>query len=575
MTTDTHIPNGPSPKQRTREPWHREVQGIHVLKLVGSDYQMGRQHGEMLRNEVRRGPIPYYRTYLERLLGRTGWGALAPVVWPLVQRGVGDRVARAFPDYALEAIRGLADGAEIPYRDLLEGCSLPDSMLWVTSKLMRMRRTGPALHHRVALGLGCTSAIAWDDATSDGRLLHARNLDYHGVGCWPSTTAVIFHEPDEGLRYVSVSAAGVLMGGVTAMNEAGLTLTVHQHMFTDKAALGGTPVGCVGDRIMKEARSLDDAEAILRSQTPIGCWTYLITDGKRREMMCFEENPTRQAVLRRGGDEKTFGYANIYLDRELGDTEKALYPSYWRHNLGRHRRVNSLLSDGFGAHDPQRMSGILADQGDGACRISAAIGMVMTVGSVVFRPEDGMLWVGAGPAPTSHRPFVPFDLKSERHAPENEQLDGGVDADADRRQAYEHYRDAYVAYVDDADPGAARGHVRRAVALQPEQPLFQCLDGLLALVTNEPADAFDALSRALELGHPDRERLATFHLWRGRAADMCGRRDEACRDYRAALDGQPDKLVRRAPRRGISKAYTAARARKVDVDLTYVDVVNP
>jgi hypothetical protein len=560
---------------RRRGPWQERVDGIHLLKLVGSHYEMGKQHGAMLRDEVRRGPIPYYRTYLERMMGRAGLGALAPLAWTLVQRGIGDRVARAFPDYALDAIRGLADGAQLDYDELLEGCSLPDSLLWVASKVMGLRGVGPAMHHRLALGLGCTSAIAWGDATSDGKLLHARNLDYHGVDCWPSTTAVIFHEPDDGLRYVSVGAAGVVMGGVTAMNEAGLTLTVHQHMFTAETQLGGMPVGCVGDRIMREARSLDDAEAILRQQRPIGCWTYLITDGPRREVLCWEENPERNVVAHRGTDGGTFGYANIYLDRELGDTERNLYASYWRHNLGRYQRVHQLLDDGFGQHDPQTMSSILADQGDSACRISAAIGMVMTVGSVVFSPEDGLLWVGTGKAPTSHRRFVAFDLNGERHASEAGDLTGGVDGDATSAAAYEHYRDAYIAYVDDNDVDAARRHVRRACASQPEQPLFQCLEGLLALSAGDAEVAFDALGRALAIGHPHPERIATFHLWRGRAADLNGRRDEAMRDYRAALGMHSDRPVFRAARRGLKRAYTAKEARRVGVDMTYVDVINP
>jgi tetratricopeptide (TPR) repeat protein len=326
---------------------------------------------------------------------------------------------------------------------------------------------------------------------------------------------------------------------------------------------------------MRQARSLDDAERILRAQRPIGCWTYLITDGPRGEVLCWEENPERQVVAHKSRDGGTFGYANIYLDRELGDTERNLYPSYWRHNLGRHQRVNQLLHDDLGQHDAQAMSRILADQGDSSCRISAAIGMVMTVGSVVFKPEDGLLWVGAGQAPTSQRQMLAFDLNGERHAPEHGALDGGVDTDPTSRQAYAAYRDAYVAFMDDGDLDAARRHVRHACKLQPEQPLFQCLDGLLALRGGDASDAFDAFGRALSLGHPHPERIATFHLWRGRAADVRGEREQALRDYRAALGHHADPNVIRAARRGLKKRYPKGDARRIDVDMTYVDVINP
>lgn len=570
-THDTHDRNASAPR---RGPWRRRVEGLHVIKLVGTPYEMGRQHGELLREAIPAGPIPYYRTYLERMMGRQGWGPLSPIAWPLIQRFVGDRVAQAMPPYARDAIRGLAEGAGIPHEELLAGCSLPDALVWVAARVMQLKGVGPAMHHRLALGLGCTSAIAWGDATRDGKLLHARNFDYHGVDVWPRSAAVVFHEPREGQRYVSVAAAGVLMGGITAMNEAGLTLTVHQHMFTDRTRLGGTPIGCVGDVIMREARSLDDAERILRSHRPIGCWTYLVTDGPRREVLCWEENPDRQAVVKRDGEGGTFGYANIYKDRELGDTELNLYGSYWRHNLGRQRRADALLARDHGAIDPQALADLLADGGETRCRIATAISMVMTVGSVIFRPEDGVLWVASGEAPTSQRPFVPFDLRAEDHAPHHGAITPRGDG-PELAAAYDAYREGYVAYVDDSDPVAARRAIDRAAELAPDQPLFHALAGLLALQVGDAEGAFAALSRGLALGHDHPERIAELHLWRARAADACGRRAAGLRDYRAVLGHHADEPVLRAARRGLGRPYRLEQARGVEIDFTYADVVAP
>jgi hypothetical protein len=554
--------------------WHKRVEGLHVLKLRGNDYQMGHQHGRLLKGEIPQGPIPYYRAYIERLLGNTSFGPASPVVWPLLQRFVGRRVIDAFPDFVRDAVRGLADGAELDVQETLQACSMPDALLWVASRLMDVKRVGPAMHHRLALGIGCTSAIAHGGATVDGKLLHARNFDYHGVDCWPKTAAVVFHEPDDGLRYVSVSAAGVLMGGVTAMNEAGLTLTVHQHMFTAETRLGGTPIGVVGDIIMRRARSLDDAEAILAAHKPIGCWTYLISDGRTRELLCWEENPDRQVATRHGGDDTTFGYANIYLDEQLGSTERNLYGSYWRHNLGRQRRIRSLLEEHCGHIDPSTMASFLADAGETRCRIASSIGMVMTVGSVVFRPEDGVLWVATGATPTSSNGFVPFSLGAEDHAPEHGVLEP-ESADEAARSAFDAYRTAYLDYLDRSDPDGARSNMARACALQPEQPLFHVLHGLLSLQLNDGDAAFASLSRALLLGHDHPERLATFHLWRARASDLRGRRQEGLRDYRAALGHHGDPPVLAAARRGLRQAYGLSQARRMDIDFTYADVVAP
>jgi hypothetical protein len=251
---------GPStPTFRRSGPWHRRVGGLNVLKVTGTFYEMGYQHGAMLRDAVAGGPVPYYRTYIEKLAGRSVLGPVTPLLWPGLKLLVGRHVVKRLPPFARDTIRGLAEGSGLPEGALLDGLSMPDSLVWFASQLMRLQRVAPALDHRATLGLGCTSALAWGEATADGRLLHARNFDYHGVDCWPKTASVVFHAPERGQRYVAVAAAGVVLGGVTAMNEAGLTLTVHQHMFTDAAELGGIPIGIMGDVVMREAETPDDA----------------------------------------------------------------------------------------------------------------------------------------------------------------------------------------------------------------------------------------------------------------------------------------------------------------------------
>lgn len=567
-------PDGPR-QQKTLRTMGRgslaRVHDVNVLRLAGGPYDMGYQHGVLLAEQIQRGPIPYYRRMVERLMGKGRLGSLSGLIWPAIQTTIGRQVAREIPRYARERLNGVADGAGIDRQTFIDGCTMPDSIMWVAARMMQLQGHGPAVAHRIALELGCTSAVAWGDATTDGAMLHARNFDYHGVSCWPSTKTVIFSEPDEGQRYVSVAAAGVAMGGITAMNESGLTLTVHQHMFTDRTRLGGVPIGLVGDVVMREAKNLDDAERILEEHRPIGCWTYVVTDGNAREVLCYEENPEMSAPRRVRGESGTFGYANIYLDEELGKTEVSLYGSYWRHNEGRHRRANELLAERRGSLDPQGMAEILGDTGSTACRVHDSIAMALTVGSVVFRPEDGTVWVGTGEAPTSHGAFLPFSLAQEGYAPER----GELFVCAEGEEAFERVRQSYVAYLDDDDLDGARAHVDGACELAPREPLYHSLRGLLALNACDAETAEAAFDRAIELGHPDVERRASFHLWRGRARDLAGRRQAAIDDYRRVLGHHGDAPVRRAAKRGMRRAFTRAAARRVHVDVGLCDVVSP
>jgi hypothetical protein len=554
--------------------WHTEVNGVQVIKVGGTPYEMGLQHGTFLRRLIPDGPLPYFRTYLEKMLAQSSLGPAGKLAYPVLQKALGKRVAKTMPDFALETIRGLADGSGLDYQDVLDGCTMPDALLVVVGNYIKWTRAQRAVDHRTNLGIGCTSAIAWGDATTDGKLLHARNFDYYGVGCWPRTAAVAFHDPEGGQRFVSACAAGIPMGGATAMNEAGLTLTVHQHMFTDAARLGGTPIGLVGDIVMREATNLDEAEAILREHKPIGCWTYLIADGKRRELLCWEEDPRRQAARRVTDESATFAYANIYLDEELARTERNIYGSYWRHNEGRFRRARTLLEDGYGDLDPQRLAEILGDEGEGHCRLSRAIGMLMTTASVVFSPEDGLVWVGTGQTPTSHGTYECFDLNAERHAPERGTLQVG-DPETEASRAFEVYRQAYIADVDDEDHARSRVLVDEAVALQPDQPLYRHVAGLLALRARDTSSARAAFTSAIDLGHEDPERVASFHLWRARAHDVAGDRAHAQADYRRAIDGPHDRPVGAAARRGLKKPYSPRRARHIHVDFAFADIAAP
>jgi len=326
---------------------------------------------------------------------------------------------------------------------------------------------------------------------------------------------------------------------------------------------------------MRYAKSLDEAQEILDSQRPIGCWTYLLGEGKSREVLCHEQNPERRVSFRAGEPDTTFGYANVFLDPELGATEKNLYGSYWRANTGRHRRVNELLERGRGDLGPGDLAAILGDSNPETCRLSDPIANLMTVGSVVFRPEDGALWVGAGPAPTSHGSFEPFSLEAEDHAPELGAVDGSAFGADSARQAFAAYRLAFEAWFEDGDPALARREIARACELAPEEPLYFALAGLMALRSGDAPSAVGALDRALGLGHPHAERLAAFHLWRGRASDLVGDRAAALGHYRSCLDGPADAPIHRAARRGLRRRYRSSSSRRFAIDFTYADVMVP
>jgi tetratricopeptide (TPR) repeat protein len=541
--------------------------GLHVLRLSGDDYEMGYQHGQLLREAMARGPVPYFEEYIEKLIGTSLGPSAGRIAAKLLAATVGRRVARGFPPHARRALHGLADGAGLGRRALMGAVTMPESYLWVLKLIMQLERPAPAPRHAVPL-MGCTSAMAWGEATRDGALLHGRNFDYQGVGAWDREQAVVFHRPSDGQPYVSVAAAGILFGGITAMNEAGLSLVVHQHMASTDLRLGGTPIGVTGDQVMRYAKNLDDAQRILDEDTPNGCWTYVIGSAREQAALCYEITPRGRAAFRI--DDGSFGYSNIYLDPRLAESELNLYPSHWRNNTARFHRVRGRLADARGRIDENEIASILGDRSDPRCRLRHAIAMPMTVASVVFRPGDALVYVAPGRAPTSNREFVAFDLAREDLREDLPALRGGIPDDADARDAFDAYRDAYEAYFNSSDTASARRHIARACTLAPGEALYHFMNGLLALVDRAPSAAEHAFDRALELGHPDAERLAAFHLWRARSRDVQGRRAQALSDYR--MVERADHAVERAAQRGLRRAW---RPRRFGIEFALADVPTP
>ncbi|MBL8612264.1 MAG: hypothetical protein JNL38_33290, partial [Myxococcales bacterium] len=126
----------PRPARRTSgEGWVYETRGLRVMRVKGSFYEMGRQHGALLSSEIRRGPIPYYRHFVQKLFGGGAIGRLGPALFTALQHTVGRKVAKTMPSFAIETLRGVADGAGIPFQDLLDGGTMPDSMVWLASKM--------------------------------------------------------------------------------------------------------------------------------------------------------------------------------------------------------------------------------------------------------------------------------------------------------------------------------------------------------------------------------------------------------------------------------------------------------
>src|SRR5437868_3047955 len=140
--------------------------GFTLVRISGGPYERGRQHGQLLRPEVRGLRDAFYREIIYGQ-GRAWAIALQAVIAPIML------IMRRHVPRELELeMRGVADGAGVRYSDILVLNCFDDLLhsLWrIPAALSRV----PLLSRRFA----CSSFALLGERTASGQLLHGRNLD--------------------------------------------------------------------------------------------------------------------------------------------------------------------------------------------------------------------------------------------------------------------------------------------------------------------------------------------------------------------------------------------------------------
>jgi hypothetical protein len=231
---------------------------LPIAYLSGTPYEIGRQHGELLREDVRgavRQLLGYFRSYLNIPLVRA-WA----VNWWL------DRAWHAaMPSVSAdvrEELRGLADGAGVPVRELYRLHAIPD-------------RT-----------YSCASFAAWGRATAGGRLIHMRNLDWN-IDADIQRYATVFVIRPKGKRaFISMGWAG-FVGVLTGVNDAQISVGQIGAETTD-VTFRGEPMAFVMRRVLEESASLGDASRlVLTARRTVGV-NYVFADAKAKRGIVIE-----------------------------------------------------------------------------------------------------------------------------------------------------------------------------------------------------------------------------------------------------------------------------------------------
>lgn len=236
---------------RCGEGFLEEIDGYRVLHVKGAPYQMGYQHGALLKEHIQ-GNVDYLFNVkakekpLEFLGLRLDPKQLISMI-VAIQR-------RYMPRRFLEELQGVADGAECPLEDVLVANFIPE------------------LFH-------CSGFAVMNGATKDGTLYHGRVLDYSTDWQLQEHAVLLVAEPDGQVPFVNVTYSGFI-GSVTGMNSE--HVSVGEMGGGGRGHWGGTPMAFLVRRVLEEAKTLDEAVAIFRDSKRTCEYYYVVADGDEK-----------------------------------------------------------------------------------------------------------------------------------------------------------------------------------------------------------------------------------------------------------------------------------------------------
>ncbi len=238
------------------------LEGNRILMVAGTPEQMGAAHGKLLG--------PGAKKLTERVLYMIGG----------LDTLKGDRW---FLDRMAEIARRTLP--HMPPRFLAE-CDATAQAAGISQRDARYANLFPERFH-------CSGVAVRGSASVDGRVYHARVLDYMRDINLQGMSAVIVYMPQGYNKWMSLGYAGFL-GTVTAMNEHGLA--VGEMGGGGEGLWDGLPMSFLLRDIMERASTVEEALAILR-ETPRTCEYYYVFSDRSRNMAGVYCTPEEMMVL--------------------------------------------------------------------------------------------------------------------------------------------------------------------------------------------------------------------------------------------------------------------------------------
>lgn len=234
---------------------------IHILHLWGTPGEMGKAHGELLKDEIS-GHLKTMSDAMAREMGSDlsildqVWASAKPHVSP----------------YFIEEMEGLAEGCGVDRQAIIRSNMIGEASEW-----------------------HCSLFGAWGKATgASGHLLQLRSLDYEvNAGIQKYPVIVVYHpNSGQGHAFANFCWAGVI-GAVTGISSERLAISEIGDDY-DKAndSFDGIPFVFLLRDILQFDRSLDEATDRLKNAKRTTSLMYAVGDGEMGQARAYQTSRT-------------------------------------------------------------------------------------------------------------------------------------------------------------------------------------------------------------------------------------------------------------------------------------------
>jgi isopenicillin-N N-acyltransferase like protein len=235
-----------------------EKDGQKILILSGTHYEMGFQHGILLKDDI--------QILIKEVIRQS------EIIKPGFLEKAWNTAEKHIPERFKEEMKGLADGSGL------------------TLEEVQYANIFPELFH-------CSGIVLYGDATENGEFMHARVLDYMTDYGLQDYAIVIIARPDNYNTYINAIMTGII-GCVTGMNNQ--QVVIGEMGGGGEEKWNGIPMTFLMKKALEESNTLGEAVSTFRRNKRTCEYYYLISDVKSKDARILYCTPQLFITLKPG-----------------------------------------------------------------------------------------------------------------------------------------------------------------------------------------------------------------------------------------------------------------------------------